>query len=214
MVPGPVTPILCTSTEPENDELVALAQKEGIEVVRADEKNVLERLLLAIEKYQLDYVLRVTGDDILLDPYYAEKAIEHCTKNNYDYISCKDLPGGVECEVFSADALRLINRFAVDLSYTEYLTYYIDSPIFHCGNLPVPPEHQRNFSLTLDTEQDFKNLTRVIEKMGKNKADMNLENLLFHADEIYDNSPKVISQQDQKKISSIKKHTVLDLRFT
>lgn len=207
----PVIPILCTSINSDNDELVLLAKKNKMKVIQGDEKNIIDRLLLAIEKYQLDYVIRVTGDDILLDPFYANKAIELCTKNNYDYVSCKKLPGGVECEVFTSESIRLINKYAENLEYTEYLTYYMDSPLFNCGILSVPKKHRRNYSITMDNSVDYKNLENVINTLKKNKLEINLDNILFIADEIYDNTPRKISSGQHKATNSIKKFTKLKL---
>jgi len=211
LFPVPAIPILCTSINPENDKLVLLAKKNKMKIVRGDETNVVDRLTMAIEEYNLDYVIRVTGDDILFDPFYAYKAIELCTKNNYDYISCKDLPGGVECEVLTSESIKTIYKYAENLNYTEYLTYYMDSPLFNSKNLSIPKKYRRNYSMTLDTETDYKNLNKIINELIKNKLEINLDNILFVADKIYDNTPQKLTSTQLKTIDLIKKFTKLKM---
>ena len=53
----------------------------------------------AIMNKKCDLVLRITGDDILIDPYYLDKNIEFHLKNNLEYSNNKKLPSGMEVEI-------------------------------------------------------------------------------------------------------------------
>ena len=70
-------------------------------------------------------VIRITGDDILVDPTYLDKAISKHLIFNADYTSSKELPPGTETEVFSYETLKFIFKNAIDTNGTEYLTNYI-----------------------------------------------------------------------------------------
>ena len=107
-------PVLCTTTNPEDDKLAELAFSYGINVIRGDSKNVLSRLVTAIDEFGFDIVLRVTGDDILFDPYHAESLINYLRRHNLDYVSAKDLPGGTEAEAFTSSTLKTIEQYAED----------------------------------------------------------------------------------------------------
>ena len=54
-----------------------------------------------------------------------DKAVLYHLSNNLDYTDHKDLPSGVETEIFNRKTFNFINKNAVDNSGTEYLTYYL-----------------------------------------------------------------------------------------
>ena len=109
-------------------------------------------------------ILRVTGDDILIEPNYLKKTIDHHFKNNADYTDAKLLPSGTEVEVFESSVLKFLIRYCKDPSGTEYLTNYIteNSHLFDCGSLPVNESETINARLTLDTLEDFKLINGLI----------------------------------------------------
>ncbi|HCX21924.1 MAG TPA: hypothetical protein DHN29_08415 [Cytophagales bacterium] len=176
-------PVLCTTTNPEDDELVKLAFSYGIDVIRGDSKNVLSRLISAINEFGFDIVLRVTGDDILLDPLHVESLINYLRRHNLDYVSAKDLPGGTEAEAFTASALKTIERYAKDPDYTEYLTYYVDDPSFACGKLPIEEKYRRAYSLSLDTQEDLHLVRRILESIYDDEKPYTLEQVIKYMDE-------------------------------
>ena len=71
-----------------------------MDIYRGETENVLKRMSLAFNSH-LDYdiILRITGDDLLIDPEYLEKGICYHKENNLDYTDCKSLPSGTEVEV-------------------------------------------------------------------------------------------------------------------
>jgi N,N'-diacetyllegionaminate synthase len=175
-------PVLCTSTNPEDDKLAELAFSYGINVIRGDSKNVLSRLVSAIDEFGFDIVLRVTGDDILFDPYHAELLINYLRRHNLDYVSAKDLPGGTEAEAFTSSTLKTIEQYAEDPDYTEYLTYYVEDPSFACGNLPIKEKYQRDYSLSLDTPEDLQLLRKVFQAIYSEEKPYTLDQVLEYLD--------------------------------
>jgi spore coat polysaccharide biosynthesis protein SpsF (cytidylyltransferase family) len=175
-------PVLCTSTNPEDDKLAELAFSYGINVIRGDSKNVLSRLVSAIDEFGFDIVLRVTGDDILFDPYHAELLINYLRRHNLDYVSAKDLPGGTEAEAFTSSTLKTIEQYAEDPDYTEYLTYYVEDPSFACGNLPIKEKYRRDYSLSLDTLEDLQLLRKVFQAIYSEEKPYTLDQVLEYLD--------------------------------
>jgi N,N'-diacetyllegionaminate synthase len=156
---GIITKIaFCTTTEVEDDALVAIASHFPILIYRGESDNVLSRMMRAIEdNTECNIILRITGDDILTDPHYMQIAIDYHLKNNLDYTDAKSIPSGMEVEVINRDVLELIHRFAKDPEGTEYLTNYIkdNASLFRTGSLPVEQEHAADLRLTLDTAEDY-----------------------------------------------------------
>ena len=121
----------------------------------------------------VDVVLRVTGDDILVDPDYIDRAVEHHLTTNSEYSDLKALPSGTEVEVFDAELLQLIHRLAIDPTGTEYLTTYVTDhrdQIRH-SSVPVDPKHAHDWRLTLDTTEDYAVISGLLKAMAaKGKA--------------------------------------------
>lgn len=157
--------VLCTTEAESDDILVTIAENNNISVIRGASDDVLDRMCQAIDSTQCDTVLRITGDDIMVDPGYADAAITYHLENNADYTDLKELPSGTEVEIFEANILKLIQKCAVDSSGTEYLTTYIteNEAHFDVQSFSVKTAHKFNWRLTLDTEEDQKLITKILE---------------------------------------------------
>ena len=83
------------------------------------------------------------------------------------YTDAKRLPSGTEVEVFDNTILKLIHELSKDNSGSEYLTKYITNNLdqFTKASLPVEKLHRwkKQLRLTLDTQEDFQVLTRLLE---------------------------------------------------
>ena len=129
-------------------------------------------MLKSTKKTNPDVMIRITGDDVLIDIDYMEKAIDYHLSNNLDYTDHKKLPSGTETEVFNRKILNFINENAEDNSGTEYLTYYIkdNEQYFRTGSAAVEKKHQKNIRLTIDNLKDYKFVKPFLKKMQiKNK---------------------------------------------
>lgn len=175
-------PILCTTKNQEDDELAELANHFNFNVIRGDNHDVLSRIILAIDKFDLDIVIRITGDDILLDPQHVSYLIDYLKVHNLDYVSAKDLPGGTEAEAFTSSTLKTIEQYAEDPDYTEYLTYYVEDPSFACGNLPIKEKYHRDYSLSLDTPEDLQLLRKVFQAIYSEEKPYTLDQVLEYLD--------------------------------
>lgn len=159
--------ILCTTTLEEDDGLATLASREGVAVYRGPVDDVLGRMVGALGA-GCDLALRVTGDDLLVDPEYVDRAVEEHVRRHREYSDVKQLPSGTEVEVFDADLLRELHRVAVDPHGTEYLTTYVvaNGDVLRIGTVDVDPPHRRNWRLTLDTPEDAVVVTKLVEDMA------------------------------------------------
>lgn len=163
--------ILCTTEKPEDDILAEIAAREGIRVFRGPDENVAHRLLLAGQKFGLDHVVRVTGDDLLRDVPLIDRAIESHLKNHADYTAMTGVTYSCDTEIISLRALETIVERAGYPENTEYLTWYLDDETaFVVNKFEAPSEYRRDYRLTLDTEEDlnlFKALHEALYRPGK-----------------------------------------------
>ena len=102
-----------------------ILQKNKVKCFRGSELNVLDRMLNAAKKFgKFDHLIRVTGDDVLIDYNYLDEAITHHLSINSDYTDHKLLPSGTETEVFSHNFLKRLNKAVKFKEDTEYLTTF------------------------------------------------------------------------------------------
>lgn len=159
--------LLCTTSLEEDAPLAQLANASEIPVHRGQVEDVLGRMLGGLDGHNVDVVIRVTGDDILVDPDYIDRGLQYHLDTNLEYSDLKALPSGTEVEFFDVRLLRLIHQFAKDPSGTEYLTYYVtrQGDQFRIGQVPVDEHHAHPWRLTLDTPEDYMVICSLLEAM-------------------------------------------------
>ncbi|MBF0328472.1 MAG: N-acetylneuraminate synthase family protein [Nitrospirae bacterium] len=158
----------CTTQDPSDGVLASIAEGFGFKVYKGSLENVLSRMMLAVDDHpDHSLILRITGDDLLMDSEYLFKTLEYHLKMNADYTDAKQLPSGVEVEVFNSAVLKLISRFSKNPDGTEYLTNYVQNnrDQFNVASLTVAPRHAKNFRLTLDTEEDYIVIKTLLAQM-------------------------------------------------
>jgi len=166
----------CTTHLSSDDTLAEIASAYPIDVYRGEVEDVLSRMMLAIDDHHdHDLILRITGDDILIDPEYLHKTVNYHLAHNAHYTDAKRLPSGTEVEVFSRTTLKLIEALSSDSSGSEYLTNYIthNADQFEIASLDVPECHDRKLRLTLDTPEDYEVLKALLaycDEIGRPKT--------------------------------------------
>ena len=192
-IPGLAGFVLCTTVDAEDDAIADVAKREGVPVHRGPVLDVLGRVLGALEGRNADVALRITGDDILVDPDYAATAIRHHLSTNSEYTDLKKLPSGTEIEVFDVALLRALWNSARDRDGTEYLTTYVTAnrDQFRTTSCPVDARHARDWRLTLDTPEDLAVVKALLEAMrDKGKAlDYRLDDIV----EFFEKNPTILA---------------------
>ena len=175
--------IFCTTKNSEDDQLIKIAKRNKIKFFRGPEKNVLERMMIPLRKIKPDVVVRITGDDILFDYAYFNKALNFFLNNNFDYVDHKKLLSGAETEIIDFKVLDFISENYKNLDDTEYLTNYIidNKDFFNTGSAPVDQKHIVDTSMTIDTKDDYiyvKNFLNNYYKKNKNFYDYNMDDMI------------------------------------
>jgi spore coat polysaccharide biosynthesis protein SpsF (cytidylyltransferase family) len=162
--------ILVTSNEKNCDCLEELANKENIFCIRGSENDVLSRYICAIKKYNLDYVIRITGDDICHDPLFIEDSMHDFFVQNCDYMisSTEKLPliDGLIFEIFRSRLLiDIFKKGDLTSLDKEHVTLYIRNKkidykqgFINIENIPKIYINENYLKLCVDTYEDFRNL--------------------------------------------------------
>ena len=120
-----------------------------------------------LKKIKPDVVVRITGDDILIDNENFQVSLDYFLQNNFDYVDNKKLIGGTETEIFDYNLLKFIYKNAQNLDDTEYLTNYIkdNSELFNIGSSPVKLKKNNHYSMTIDTKKDYEYVKKIFKEI-------------------------------------------------
>lgn len=181
----PRSVVLCTSTHPEDEMLVDMAKKNGINWFRGSEDDVLDRFIKAAETEGADTIVRTTGDNPLTDPIYIDKTVTHHLNTGAEYTFVEGLPTGTECEVISVDALKKCRRMAHNPKLSEYMTlYFRDSGIFRTSQVMAEPDVCRpQYRLTVDTPEDLKLIRKIYQRLYAGERVFSLSEVVKLLDE-------------------------------
>jgi len=161
--------ILATSTDKDDDILDEIAKKNGWYVVRGSVDNVLSRYITAVKDYNLDVVVRITGDCPLIDYRLINYALKKYYELDADYLSLKNIIDGFDIEVLSGKALLEAEKKATLPSEKEHVTPFI-SKSKHYKNifLPYTNENLSNIHLSLDYREDAEVIDEILKRFGNN----------------------------------------------
>ena len=121
--------VLATTVNSNDEVLEGTARDCGASVFRGSEDDVLGRVCGAINQARADVVVEITADCPLTDPKMVSFCIREYqrTADANKYIanttgSQLGAPAGLDVQVFSADALRAIEREVHDLAAREHVS--------------------------------------------------------------------------------------------
>lgn len=140
-----------------------VAKEEGFEIFGGSEYDVLNRFAAAIKEYEVDYLIRVTGDKPIIAVKYTEFLLNICSYNDYDFCGFDDDPlrsttGGA----FSARSILQCNATIDDNE--SYLREHIKPcllkyrDLYKIATYETPEElksKNRNFSIDTKEEYEF-----------------------------------------------------------
>ena len=156
--------ILASSTDITNDPLKSFCAKNSIELFRGSEDDVLSRFVRVAQQNNFDIVIRLTGDNPIVDSKLLDLIIEHHVSNNNDYTRTAGLPLGMNFEVVSSEALYRIEKQLLQPEDREHVTLYIRN---HDGFKKdefrfYKEEKLDKIRLTVDYPSDFATLSLLL----------------------------------------------------
>jgi spore coat polysaccharide biosynthesis protein SpsF len=167
--------IVSTSSLPENDCVEALCRREGWNVFRGDEADVLTRYVETARAAEADVVVRITADCPLIDPELVDSHVEHALAvfSRADFVTNmvrETYPLGLAVEVMPRDVLERLDR----LSDTPYLREHVTTLIYERPELFLV-EHVLNATdrsslrLTLDYAEDLELIRQIYDSFGHDR---------------------------------------------
>ncbi len=163
--------ILATTMEPEAAQIKKISATQGFSCYQGDVDDVLDRFYQSVKDLEPDYIVRLTSDCPLIDPFFIDDLIEKFLASGVDYASnCLNptLPDGMDAEIFTFTSLKEAWENAKLKSQREHVTSYIRD----CGKYKLLsieyPFNWGEIRMTLDTIEDYEVLTNLVEICGEN----------------------------------------------
>jgi spore coat polysaccharide biosynthesis protein SpsF len=117
--------VLATSEQPTDDQLANYCKNNNIYCFRGDINDVLSRYIAVTKENGFDTVVRLTGDNPLLDVDVLDQTVQfHLDKSN-DYTSSEGMPLGMNIEVVSGKTLLDLENKPLTEPDREHVTRYI-----------------------------------------------------------------------------------------
>ncbi|MDD4990294.1 MAG: glycosyltransferase family protein [Candidatus Pacebacteria bacterium] len=175
--------ILAIPDGKKDNALEIAGKKSRVLVYRGSEHDVLDRFYQAAKKFNLEHIVRITGDCPLFDWQICDEVINFYLQNKYDYVSNvrpPTFPDGLDVEVFSFKALEKSWKNAKLKLEREHITLYIAShpEIFKIGNLKRSGKDLSALRLTLDESKDLVLIRKIYRALYKKKKYFDLDDIL------------------------------------
>lgn len=175
--------VIATTVERSDDVIVDFCHRMGMNVYRGSEVDVLSRYYETAVAYEADIIVRLTSDCPLIDPAVIDDVIQLFVDSpEVDYVSNaleRTFPRGLDTEVFSMQALESAYRNAKEPSEREHVTpfIYLQKEKFALRNL-VNEQDVSQHRWTVDTEEDFELIDRIIKALYPKKPLFTMQDVL------------------------------------
>ena len=171
--------ILSTSVHPDDQILADLAQKECFASFRGSEEDKLDRYYQTALHYGLDAVVIVDGDDPFCFPEAIDLVAGALREGGADCVYLSGLPLGAASTGLTTDALRRVLELKDECDTEVWGGYFIGSGRFKSREIRVsdPLLNHPEIRLTLDYEEDYELVTRIVEAFG-NRTDFTSRELM------------------------------------
>jgi len=168
--------ILATSNLPQDDPIASFCNSRNIKMYRGDEADVLDRYYRAACKVRAEHVMRITGDCPLIDPNICDLVVDAYIEHSVDYVhTAENFAEGLDCEVFSFDALKRSWEQAGLFSEREHVTLYIRNNPEKFKMFVVKNSIDDSWiRITIDCKEDFDVVKNIILSAQKEKKQIDM----------------------------------------
>ncbi len=153
--------VIATTTNPDDDAVVTLAEREGVRVFRGSEEDVLSRFLMVAKHTLARTIVRITSDSPFRDPAVIARCVAAHRAQDAEYTrpSAGHLPKGLRAEVVETAVLRQLDGSAETTARDrEHVTVFIRDhhDRFRCHTVDFPEAlHRPDFDVSVDTCDDL-----------------------------------------------------------
>lgn len=164
--------IIATTKSKKDNDIVNLATKNNVNVFRGSSRDLVGRVYNSVKQDKPDIIIRVSGDNPLIDPAIIDMVIKKMLTNKYDHISTfhkPKFPYGVGCAAFNFKTLENTYKKAKKITDREHIEpYMLKNKTVKTLFLTAPTKLTcPEISVTIDTEDEFQKVERCAKKLTK-----------------------------------------------
>ncbi|MDB4706132.1 hypothetical protein OAG10_06725 [Verrucomicrobia bacterium] len=187
-LPAEIPVVIATSEDGSDDSLAEYCNKQEIPVFRGSLNDVRQRMIDAAEAHVITHILRVGGDDPMVDAGCVKALIAADFKGYYDFIFASNRDGwpyGCAAEMIRRDSLEVAKTISMDSLYTEHtIPIFFDFPSrFKVLRFESPTEIRRpDVLLSIDYPEDFQKVAALIEHFGEKTINLSIPEIATYLD--------------------------------
>lgn len=179
--------VVITSTESEDDVIVAISEKYGFPVFRGSLHDLLDRHYQAAKVYKADWIVKIPSDCPLIDPRIIDEVFDYCLLHDgeFDYVSNlhpASYPDGNDVEMMTFSALEKAWLEAKRPLEREHSTpYFWENPqLFRIGNWEWTNglKYDMSHRFTLDYPEDLAFIDQVYQYLYETNPFFSLDDIL------------------------------------
>jgi spore coat polysaccharide biosynthesis protein SpsF len=196
--------VLATTDQPQDQPVVDLAKAMGIGYHQGSSEDVLDRVLKAAKKYDIDLIVETCGDCPLIDPGILDMQIQTFLNNDVDYVGChlvKTYPLGVDAKLFTTQTLEEVAGLTNDPPDRENVSLYIyEHPErYKILNIEAKGKYRRpELRLVVDHQEDFNLIETIYSELYSQNPAFGYDDIL----KLFERRPELI--QMNKNVVNIK----------
>ena len=180
--------VIATSKDNNDKKIIEFCKKNKINFYSGSLNNVAQRLYECCKVYNLDYLIRIGGDDPLIDPNCCLSLIKENEKNNHDFIyasSRKGWPYGCAAELISTNALgNLLERTTNRLYLEHTIPFFHDHSSDYKVKKLIAPKDIINteYYFTVDYPEDLELVRNIFYNFKKSDYIFSMNEIIDYMD--------------------------------
>lgn len=175
--------VVATSAFDADDPIIAACHELGVRCFRGSEDDVLGRFAAAAEDCDAEWIVRINGDNPLIDPAYLDELVTKSAEAQCEYMCHVTgngkpvmlVPLGFFGEVIGRRCLERAQGLITSAFEREHVTLGIyqrpEEFQVHFLRLPSSFDHP-DLRFTLDTAEDLKLLRELLRTAGEDVFEM------------------------------------------
>ena len=171
--------VLATTSEPVDDELCRVAAANGIDCFRGEPEDVVLRLIQAADRYGLDFVVLVNGDNLFCEGWLVDAVVTAFRDDPADFVRIGRQPFDPSPLGFSCAALRRVMAMKAGSTdgWDRYLT---DTGCFRVIDIPLPVPHLDDVYVRLDLDypEDLALYAAVYDRLYRDERQPSLQHVI------------------------------------
>ncbi len=174
--------IVATSNHISDDIIKNYCDKHSTKCYRGELENVAKRFLDCSISFNLDFAIRINGDNFFLDTSLLNEMIKRTQINDYDFISNvpgRTFPYGMSIEIIKTDFYKSVYSNLKTDNDKEHVTSWIYRNEGFGHSYYIRNEEFKNlheFKISIDDIDDLKFIRKIIS-LNNNKNNISLSKL-------------------------------------